>query len=234
MKWVDADEAAEAVAARRRARGSSSAATTRHPLACSSARSRRCAPRLQPVGAERPASGCRIVTASRSRPASSDRACEESPSALRAGAAVDGAGALPRSSCDRTSCSSTSPVSWTARCRSAPRSTSCRPPSSSVGRAAVLVIAQVNEHMPYTFGDGEFDVDDFDYLVEVDEPTRRPRTAATLDDVSRCRSANESPSLCPTAPPCSSASERCPTRRCPGWRSGVVCRSGPRCSATVC
>ena len=36
--------------------------------------------------------------------------------------------------------------------------------------AGGLVIAQVNRHMPYTFGDGEYAVDDFDYLVEADEP----------------------------------------------------------------
>jgi acyl-CoA hydrolase len=47
-----------------------------------------------------------------------------------------------------------------------------------------LVIAQVNEHMPYTFGDGEFDVDAFDYLVEIDEPLE-DLGATTLDDVSR-------------------------------------------------
>ena len=32
-----------------------------------------------------------------------------------------------------------------------------------------LVIGQVNRHMPYTFGDGEYSVDDFDYLVDADE-----------------------------------------------------------------
>ena len=36
--------------------------------------------------------------------------------------------------------------------------------------AGGLVIAQVNRHMPYTFGDGEYSIDDFDYLVEADEP----------------------------------------------------------------
>ncbi len=36
--------------------------------------------------------------------------------------------------------------------------------------AGGLLIAQVNRHMPYTLGDGEYAVDDFDYLVEVDEP----------------------------------------------------------------
>ena len=36
--------------------------------------------------------------------------------------------------------------------------------------AGGLLIAQVNRHMPYTFGDGEYAVDDFDYLVEVDAP----------------------------------------------------------------
>ncbi|HVF04961.1 MAG TPA: acetyl-CoA hydrolase/transferase C-terminal domain-containing protein [Frankiaceae bacterium] len=33
-----------------------------------------------------------------------------------------------------------------------------------------LVVAQVNPHMPYTFGDGEIDVDDVDLAVEVDVP----------------------------------------------------------------
>jgi acyl-CoA hydrolase len=46
-----------------------------------------------------------------------------------------------------------------------------------------LVIAQVNRHMPYTFGDGEYAAEDFDYLVEADEPLiDLPPTV--IDDVS--------------------------------------------------
>lgn len=45
-----------------------------------------------------------------------------------------------------------------------------------------LVIAQVNPHMPYTYGDGEFDLSTFDALIEVDEPfgghEMQPATAA--------------------------------------------------------
>ena len=33
-----------------------------------------------------------------------------------------------------------------------------------------LVVAQVNEHMPYTYGDGEIEVDDVDLAIEVAEP----------------------------------------------------------------
>lgn len=33
-----------------------------------------------------------------------------------------------------------------------------------------IVIVQANPQMPYTFGDGELNLDDIDYLVEVDEP----------------------------------------------------------------
>jgi acyl-CoA hydrolase len=33
-----------------------------------------------------------------------------------------------------------------------------------------LVVAQVNPHMPYTYGDGEIDCDDVDLAVEVDQP----------------------------------------------------------------
>ena len=36
--------------------------------------------------------------------------------------------------------------------------------------AGGVVIGQVNEHMPYTFGDGEMSVDDFDYLVDAAQP----------------------------------------------------------------
>lgn len=36
-------------------------------------------------------------------------------------------------------------------------------------RGGVLV-AQVNEHMPYTYGDGVYPITDFDYVVEVDVP----------------------------------------------------------------
>lgn len=49
--------------------------------------------------------------------------------------------------------------------------------------AGGLVIAQVNRHMPYTFGDGEFSVDVFDYLVEADEPLVDLPTMA-IDDLS--------------------------------------------------
>jgi acyl-CoA hydrolase len=45
-----------------------------------------------------------------------------------------------------------------------------------------VVVAQVNEHMPYTFGDAEIAVDDFDYLVAADH--RLPDLSPTqLDDV---------------------------------------------------
>ncbi|MDO5712174.1 MAG: acetyl-CoA hydrolase/transferase C-terminal domain-containing protein [Micrococcales bacterium] len=33
-----------------------------------------------------------------------------------------------------------------------------------------IVIAQANPHMPYTYGDGEYDVSIFDAIIEVDEP----------------------------------------------------------------
>jgi acyl-CoA hydrolase len=33
-----------------------------------------------------------------------------------------------------------------------------------------VVVAQVNPHMPYTYGDGVFPVGDFDFVVEVDRP----------------------------------------------------------------
>lgn len=39
-----------------------------------------------------------------------------------------------------------------------------------VRRRGALVVAQVNRHMPYTFGDGELAVDDVDLALEVDEP----------------------------------------------------------------
>jgi acyl-CoA hydrolase len=46
-----------------------------------------------------------------------------------------------------------------------------------------LVIAQVNPQMPYTFGDGEIDVDLIDYAIEVDAPLPSP-TVTAIDDVS--------------------------------------------------
>lgn len=51
-------------------------------------------------------------------------------------------------------------------------------------KAGGLVIAQVNRHMPYTFGDGEYDVDDFDLLVEGEEHLA-DLAPLTIDDVSR-------------------------------------------------
>jgi acetyl-CoA hydrolase len=54
-----------------------------------------------------------------------------------------------------------------------------------VVRSAPLVIAQVNAKVPYTFGAGELDLDELDYLVEVDGPVLEARPADTSDDVSR-------------------------------------------------
>ena len=54
----------------------------------------------------------------------------------------------------------------------------------AVRRRGGLVVAQANEQMPYTFGDGVLGLDDIDYLVEVDEPLPGPGPV-TLDDESR-------------------------------------------------
>lgn len=45
-----------------------------------------------------------------------------------------------------------------------------------------LVIAQMNAQMPYTFGDGEYDIADFDALVEVDEPIAKVSSTAVPDE----------------------------------------------------
>jgi acyl-CoA hydrolase len=50
--------------------------------------------------------------------------------------------------------------------------------------AGGLLIAQVNEEMPYTYGDGEFDVDDFDFVVEAAEPLA-DLTPPMLDELSQ-------------------------------------------------
>lgn len=48
-----------------------------------------------------------------------------------------------------------------------------------------IVIVQANPQMPYTFGDGELNLDDIDYLVEVDEPLTEapeiPLSATSLE-----------------------------------------------------
>lgn len=53
-------------------------------------------------------------------------------------------------------------------------------------RRGGLVIAQVNAQMPYTYGDGEYDVEDFDALLEVDEAVPstpvKPRDAINPTD----------------------------------------------------
>lgn len=41
---------------------------------------------------------------------------------------------------------------------------------ATVKQRGGLIIGQVNEQMPYTFGDGEIDLDVFDYIIEVDTP----------------------------------------------------------------
>ena len=46
-----------------------------------------------------------------------------------------------------------------------------------------LVVAQLNPHMPYTFGDGELSADEIDLAIEVDEPLPSPPPNAT-DEVS--------------------------------------------------
>lgn len=46
-----------------------------------------------------------------------------------------------------------------------------------------LVVAQINPHMPYTYGDGQLSVDEIDLAIEVDEPLPSPPENA-LDDVS--------------------------------------------------
>ncbi|MBS2964164.1 hypothetical protein KGA66_13985 [Actinocrinis puniceicyclus] len=51
--------------------------------------------------------------------------------------------------------------------------------------AGGLVVAQINAHMPYTFGDGELPVDMIDFAVEHDAPL--PSPAARRDpDLTRC------------------------------------------------
>lgn len=47
-----------------------------------------------------------------------------------------------------------------------------------------LVVAAVNRHMPFTYGDAVLPLDDIDYVVEIDEPLRSPATIA-LDDASQ-------------------------------------------------
>lgn len=53
----------------------------------------------------------------------------------------------------------------------------------AVRRRGGLVIAQVNQRMPYTFGDGVLPLDAIDYAIEVDEPLPSPKGGG-LDDTS--------------------------------------------------
>jgi acyl-CoA hydrolase len=53
----------------------------------------------------------------------------------------------------------------------------------TVRRRGGVVVAQANRLMPYTFGDGEIDLDDIDLLVEVETPLASP-PAFGLDDAS--------------------------------------------------
>lgn len=45
-----------------------------------------------------------------------------------------------------------------------------------------LLVAQVNEHMPYTYGDGEFPVDIFDAMIEADESIASDHGPARPDE----------------------------------------------------
>ena len=51
-------------------------------------------------------------------------------------------------------------------------------------RRGGLVIAQMNPQMPFTFGDGEIDIDEIDLAIEVDVPLASP-VAAVIDDTAR-------------------------------------------------
>ncbi len=48
-----------------------------------------------------------------------------------------------------------------------------------------LVVAVVNEHMPYTFGDALLDQSMVDVLVDIAVPLPKPHTASVVDDASR-------------------------------------------------
>lgn len=51
-------------------------------------------------------------------------------------------------------------------------------------RTAAMVIAQVNRNIPYTFGAGELDLDQFDFLVEAEETISDSRAAeGGLDEI---------------------------------------------------
>jgi len=53
----------------------------------------------------------------------------------------------------------------------------------SLLREVPLAIAQINNEMPFVYGDGECHVTDFDFLVEIDEPLAELQPAA-VDEVS--------------------------------------------------
>ncbi|MBC7638653.1 MAG: acetyl-CoA hydrolase [Rhodoferax sp.] len=48
-----------------------------------------------------------------------------------------------------------------------------------------LVLAQVNRHVPWTYGDGRLDPDLVDYAIEADEPLDQPATAPPDDAATR-------------------------------------------------
>ena len=150
-------------------RGSSSVATTRHPGVMVDAL-QTVRPGVTGCGRSTRSRGCPTGTASRSRHPSSDRACAR---ARTCGTSLLGCRSFRCSSatgCARTSWSCTPHGSWTGTV-SLGAEVNVLPAAIEQCRAAGgLVIAQVNRHMPYTFGDGEYAVEDFDYLVEADEP----------------------------------------------------------------
>ncbi len=55
--------------------------------------------------------------------------------------------------------------------------------AADVVRSAPLVIAQVSNSMPYTYGASEIEVSEIDFLVEHDEPVLEARPAGTSDDI---------------------------------------------------
>ena len=91
-----------------------------------------------------------------------------------------------------------------------------------------LVIAQINPHMPYTYGDAQIPLEQVDLAIEAEEPPAGPATAPPATRRGSSRSAAEWQRWSATARACRPVSAPCRTPSWPLCMSIAACASGPR------
>jgi hypothetical protein len=96
----------------------------------------------------------------------------------------------------------------------------------AVRRRGGIVIAEINRHVPYTFGDALVPTDLIDYAIDVAAPLPSPSTTPRTRPHSRSGSRSRRESR--MAPRCSSGSARSRTQLCAGSQGARASGSGVR------